>query len=80
MNPETTVGQLVVERPSRSRVFEKFGIDYCCGGKKSLLAVCREKDLDSGQVLSCWKWPTRMRLGHATGLVKGHAHGTCQSH
>ncbi len=41
MNPESTVGQLVVERPARSRVFEKFGIDYCCGGKKPLLPLFR---------------------------------------
>ena len=31
---QKTVGELVAERPSRARVFERFGIDYCCGGKK----------------------------------------------
>ncbi len=40
---EATVGQMVVERPSRARVFEKFGIDYCCGGKKPLTQACRER-------------------------------------
>jgi regulator of cell morphogenesis and NO signaling len=49
---ESTVGQLVVERPSRARVFEKLGIDYCCGGKKPLRQACEEKQLDYGQVLS----------------------------
>jgi regulator of cell morphogenesis and NO signaling len=47
-----TVGELVVERPSRARVFEKLGIDYCCGGKKPLRQACDEKQLDYGQVLS----------------------------
>ncbi len=28
----TSVGQYVVERPTRARVFERLGIDYCCGG------------------------------------------------
>jgi regulator of cell morphogenesis and NO signaling len=51
MNPQTTVGQLVVERPARARVFEKFGIDYCCGGKKPLLSVCQEKGLNADDVL-----------------------------
>jgi regulator of cell morphogenesis and NO signaling len=51
MNPDSTVGQLVVERPARARVFEKFGIDYCCGGKKPLAAVCSAKGLDISQVL-----------------------------
>jgi regulator of cell morphogenesis and NO signaling len=49
--PEPTVGQLVVERPARARVFERLGIDYCCGGRKSLALACREKDLDPDAVL-----------------------------
>jgi regulator of cell morphogenesis and NO signaling len=40
------VGQLVVERPARARVFERLGIDYCCGGKKPLRQACLEKHLD----------------------------------
>jgi regulator of cell morphogenesis and NO signaling len=50
-NTETTVGDLVVERPSRARVFEKLGIDYCCGGKKSLEQVCRERNLEYATVI-----------------------------
>jgi regulator of cell morphogenesis and NO signaling len=49
--PETTVGELVVERPSRARVFEKLGIDYCCGGKKPLHQACRERNLDHAAVI-----------------------------
>lgn len=44
---DRAVGQLVAERPARSRVFEKLGIDYCCGGKKSLEDACRDKGLDA---------------------------------
>jgi len=47
-----TVGQLVAERPSRSRLFEKLGIDFCCGGKKSLQEACRAKGLDVGTVVA----------------------------
>ncbi len=43
---QTTVGELVAQRPSRSRVFQKLGIDFCCGGKKPLEEVCRAKGLD----------------------------------
>jgi regulator of cell morphogenesis and NO signaling len=49
---ETTVGQLVTEKPARARVFEKFGIDYCCGGKKPLAQACGEKGLDPQAVLN----------------------------
>ena len=43
---EKTVGQLVAEQPARSRVFEKAGIDYCCGGKKPLGQACAEKGIE----------------------------------
>jgi regulator of cell morphogenesis and NO signaling len=46
LTEELTVGQLVVQRPSRARVFERLGIGYCCGGKKPLQQACREKNLD----------------------------------
>jgi regulator of cell morphogenesis and NO signaling len=47
----TTVGQLVTERPSRARIFETFGIDYCCGGKKPLAQAIAESGLDEKIVL-----------------------------
>jgi regulator of cell morphogenesis and NO signaling len=48
---EPTVGELVVEKPARARVFENLGIDYCCGGKKPLSQACEEKGLDAKTVL-----------------------------
>lgn len=47
---ETPVGRLVAERPSRSRVLERWGLDYCCGGKKPLGEACEEKHLDANAV------------------------------
>lgn len=41
-----TVGELVREIPARSRVFERFSIDYCCGGKVPLHEACRARGLD----------------------------------
>ena len=46
-----TVGQYVLEQPALSKVFEKYGIDFCCGGKRPLEEVCREKGLDTVAVL-----------------------------
>lgn len=45
------VGQLVAEKPTRSRVFERWGIDYCCSGKKALNEACAAKSLDPSAVL-----------------------------
>ncbi len=41
-----TVGELVVQKPSRARVFEHFGIDYCCGGNLPLAEACSKKGVD----------------------------------
>ena len=44
--PELTVGEIVAARPLLARVFEKLGIDYCCGGKQTLATVCARRGLD----------------------------------
>ena len=38
---EKTVRELALEKPGAARVFEKLGIDYCCGGKQTLEQACR---------------------------------------
>src|ERR1039457_5813826 len=35
-----TVREIALEQPSSIRVFEQFGIDYCCGGRKPLAEAC----------------------------------------
>ena len=44
------VGQIVAAQPLLARVFERLGIDYCCGGKQSLAAACASKGLDAATV------------------------------
>lgn len=46
------VGDLVTERPARSRVFERFRIDYCCGGRRPLDDACREAGVETGRVIA----------------------------
>jgi regulator of cell morphogenesis and NO signaling len=45
------IGDLVVERPARARLFEQLGIDYCCGGRRTLAEVCDERGLDAATVV-----------------------------
>ena len=53
MNLDTakTVREVALNNPAATRVFEKFGIDYCCGGNKSLEQACGEANLKIQQVL-----------------------------
>lgn len=46
-----TVGELVAQRPARSRVFEAYAIDYCCGGKRSLEEACRKRGVEAAAVV-----------------------------
>lgn len=46
-----TIGALVAEDYRIADVFEKHGIDFCCGGQATLAATCQEKDLDLTKIL-----------------------------
>lgn len=46
MNSATTVRELVIQMPQATRVFEKFKIDYCCGGNTSLVEACAKAGVD----------------------------------
>lgn len=45
------IGEYVATDYRTSQVFEKYGIDFCCGGKVSLSATCKEKSLDLKTIL-----------------------------
>lgn len=47
-----TVGMLVAEQPLRAAVFDHFGIDYCCGGKQTLLAACEQGGIAPDTVIA----------------------------
>jgi regulator of cell morphogenesis and NO signaling len=41
-----TVGAIAAKDMRKAEVFKKYGIDFCCGGKKTLSEACAEKGLD----------------------------------
>lgn len=45
-----TIGDLVAEDFRKAEVFEKYGIDFCCGGKKTVAEACNKKGVDVGLV------------------------------
>ena len=45
-----SVGEIAAKDLRKAEVFKKYGIDFCCGGKKSLKQVCEEKGLNIGIV------------------------------
>ena len=43
---DETLGEIAVKDLRKSRIFEKYGLDFCCGGKKTLKQACAEKGID----------------------------------
>ena len=49
LTPESgeTIGELVAKDYRKAEVFKKYGIDFCCGGKKSVQTACAEKGVNA---------------------------------
>jgi regulator of cell morphogenesis and NO signaling len=64
LDPQTSVGQIVLDYPQAVRAFESFGIDYCCGGKRPLAEACRVANVSVELVLDRLDGPaTETRVG-----------------
>ncbi|HRJ66034.1 MAG TPA: iron-sulfur cluster repair di-iron protein [Alphaproteobacteria bacterium] len=47
----STVSEIAATYPDSYRIFHKYGIDFCCGGKRKLSDVCAEKSIEPRAVL-----------------------------
>lgn len=48
----TTVADIAAAVPSSVRVFQRYGIDFCCGGKTPLAVACQERGLPLADLVS----------------------------
>jgi regulator of cell morphogenesis and NO signaling len=46
-----SVGEIAARSLAAVRILEEHGIDYCCGGQRSVADVCSEKGIDSDVLL-----------------------------
>jgi regulator of cell morphogenesis and NO signaling len=52
IHEEAFAGTIVRQYPRTAEVFNKYGIEYCCGAKWPLKTLCEVKQIDLGQLLS----------------------------
>lgn len=52
ISPSRTVAEIAATRPGASRVFHRFGLDFCCGGHVPLGTACAGARVDLDQVLA----------------------------
>lgn len=43
---EETLGEIAAKDLRKAQIFKKYGLDFCCGGKKTVKEACNEKGLD----------------------------------
>lgn len=47
-----TIKEIVTQDYRAAEVFERYSLDFCCGGAKTILEVCGEKSLDPVMIIS----------------------------
>lgn len=60
-----TIGEIVAKDVRKAEVFKKYGIDFCCGGKKSLQQACEEKGVSLAEVTAALDTPQAVATGAA---------------
>lgn len=85
-NTETRVNEIALSDPGARRILEDAGVDYCCGGGKSLLNACMRANVTAEMILeqlrqnsrkteteeSGWK---RAPLAELTRHIRDRHHG-----
>lgn len=51
-NSETKVKEIALSNPGAKRILEEAGVDYCCGGGKSLRDACAHSNVSADDVLT----------------------------
>ena len=71
-----TVREIALEQPTSIRVFERFGIDYCCGGRKPLAEACAAGKLDVDEVLAALEAAAKRKRRSSTDWSQALARPT----
>lgn len=50
VSEDAALAELVDRSPRAAEVFERFGLDYCCGGRSSLREACEKAGVDVAEV------------------------------
>lgn len=47
---DATIGELVAKDLRKVEIFKKYGLDFCCGGNKTVKEACNEQGLDVAKI------------------------------
>lgn len=52
VTPATALGDIVAQNPATAKVLSRHGLDFCCGGQRSLADACAAEGLNAEHVLA----------------------------
>ena len=79
IDPGSSLGELIAERPARAQLFERLRLDYCCGGRQTLAAACAKRGLELDQVRAALTALDERDL-HSTGVESRDTGLSSQAH
>lgn len=77
-DPSTKVGDVVATHPRLARVFERIGIDFCCGGKRTIAQACAARGLDPQTVVVMLDAAAELPVASAAAQVETTGMGLAQ--
>ncbi len=73
-HPEQTTREVAIQHPEAIPVLESLGIDYCCGGSKTLGESCQAKQLEWAKVADLLEAAEAPALGSGTDWTREPLH------
>ena len=70
INTSKTVGEIAVELPQSTRIFERMKIDYCCGGDVGLGDACRAAGVNLDTLVQMLEASTTQKANENIDLQK----------
>jgi regulator of cell morphogenesis and NO signaling len=67
---EPTIGEIVTQDYRKAQVFKSFGIDFCCGGKKTIKEACLKKGINEVDVINALDAATSTTGGNENDYQK----------
>lgn len=49
---DSKIGEVVAQNFHTARIFENHGMDFCCGGKKTIEKACSEKGINTEEIIA----------------------------
>ncbi len=65
---ENKIGEIVAQNFRAAQIFESYGLDFCCGGKKTISEACENKGVNPDEVVASLAKVTQNGNGNSSSV------------